>query len=351
MIKDVLSYLYVNAKVMAKEGKFISPMRWDDLWGCTSPAEVASLLEGTDYFPYLSEGAVHEARELEKAIMEEFSALAKEISNIVPKGAWSIREYLLRRWDVMNLRTIMRGIHGEARKEEIVDSLVGGGELDFAFLKGLIDAEGMDGFVALLTRTPYHALTEGLAKYHVMHNLFFLEASLDKVLWEDLLVKGMTLKGIREFRDFIEVCGETHNLKMILRAKKDGLSLEDVSPFLIPQCTLTNEITTAFDEEELSGLISLLEDTIYFEPLLSAQAEYERTGSVFSFEVALDNLVAQKAEDIRKKKPFGPGPLIGFIVLKEAEVKGLMAVVRSTEVDLDREDIRETVTRKQWKLP
>jgi V/A-type H+-transporting ATPase subunit C len=226
-----------------------------------------------------------------------------------------------------------------------------GGELDFTFLKGLIDAEGMDGFVALLTKTPYHGLTEGLDKYHASHNLFFLEALLDKVLWENLLVKVLKMKGSREFRGFIEVCAQTHNLKMILRAKKDDLTLEDVNPFLIPECTLTNEITTAFDEEELTGLISLLEDTIYFEPLLSAQAEYERTGSVFSFEAALDNLVEQNAEDIRKKKPYGPGPLIGFIVSKEAEVRDLTAIVRSTEVDLDRENIRETVTRKQWKLP
>ncbi len=351
MIKDVLSYLYVNAKVMAKEGKFIAPMRWDDLWGCTSPAEVASLLEGTDYYPYLAEGATHEAKELEKAIMEEFSALAKEISAIIPKGAWPIREYLLRRWDVMNLRTIMRGIHGETRKEQIVESVVEGGELEFTSLKDLIDAEGMDGFVALLTRTPYHGLAEGLDKYHATHNLFFLEALLDKVFWEDLLVKVLNLKGSREFREFIEVCAETHNLKMLLRAKNDGLSLEEVSSCLIPQCTITHEITTAFDEEELSGLISLLEDTIYFEPLLSAQAEYERTGSVFSFEAALDNLVEQHAEDIRKKRPFGSGPLIGFLVSKEAEVRDLTAIVRSTEVDLDRENIRETVTRKQWKSP
>jgi len=345
VIKDVLSYLYINAKVMAKEGKFISPTRWDDLWGCASPAEVASLLEGTDYFPYLAEGATHEAKELENSILEAFSALAREISDIMPKGAWPIREYLLRRWDVMNLRTIMRGIHGDLRREEIVESLVEGGEFDFSFLKGLIEAEGMDGFVALLTRTPYNALTEGLAGYHALHNLFFLEALLDKIFWAELLAKVMKSKSVKEFREFIQVCTETHNLKMILRAKNEGLSLEDVGPFLIPECPLTHKVTAVFDEEEVSGLISLLEDTIYFEPLLSAQTEYERTGSIFPFETALDNLVAQKAEDIRRKKPFGPGPLIGFITSKEAEVKGLLAVVRSTEVNLDRETIRETVTR------
>jgi V/A-type H+-transporting ATPase subunit C len=351
VIKDVLSYLYVNAKVMAKEGKFIAPMRWDDLWGCTSPAEVASLLEGTDYFPYLAEGATQEAKELEKAILEEFSALTREISAIIPKSARPIREYLLRRWDVMNLRTIMRGIHGEVSKGEIVESMVEGGELDYTFLKDLIDVEGMDGFVALLARTPYHGLTEGLDKYHATHNLFFLEALLDKVFWQGFLVKILNLKGSREFRGFIEVCAQTHNLKMILRAKNNGLSLEEVSSFLISESTLTNELTNAYDEEELSGLISLLEGTVYFEPLVSAQADYERTGSVFSFEAALDNLVEHHAEDIRKVKPFGPGPLIGFIVSKEAEVRGLTAIVRSTEVDLDRQNIRETVTRKQWTLP
>jgi len=345
MIRDVLSYLYVNAKVMAKEGKFISSMRWDDLWGCSSPGEVASLLEGTEYFMYLSERATEEVRELEKAIMEEFSSLAKEISDILPKGGGPIREYLLGRWDVMNLRTIMRGIHGNQNKEAIREALVEGGELNPGFLYSLLDAEGMDGFVAMLTKTPYYGLTEALAKYHGAGNLFFLESLLDKTFWEGLLAKVLNLKGVREFRDFIEVCAETHNLKVILRAKKDNLSLEDVTPVLIPECTVTSELTTAFEEEEVSGLITFTEGSIFFEPLMSAQTEYEKTGSVFSFEAALDSMVAQKAKDIRQKKPFGPGPLIGFIASKEAEVTGLLAVVRSTEVELDKDTIREMMTR------
>jgi V/A-type H+-transporting ATPase subunit C len=345
VIRDVLSYLYVNAKVMAKEGKFISPMRWDDLWGCDSPGEITSLLEGTDYFPYLSEGATNEAGELERAILHEFSALSTEISKIVPKGAWPIREYLLRRWDVINLRSIMRGIHGGTGKEEIMASLVEGGELGLTFLGDLIDSEDMDNWVALLANTPYQALTDGLAKYNETQNLFFLEASLDRIFWEDLLAKVLRIKGLKEFREFVEVCAEAHNLKIVLRAKNDGLSLEDISPFLIPECKAVSEIAPAFDEEELSGLISIFEDTVYFEPLLSAQAEYERTGSIFSFEAELDNLVVKKAEDIRKKKPFGPGPLIGFIMSKEAEVKNLVTIVRSTEIDLDRDEIREALTR------
>jgi len=351
MIGDVLSYLYVNAKIMAKEGKFISSARWEDLWGCTSPGEIASLLEGTDYSPYLNEAAINEAKELERAVLEEFSDLGREISKIIPKGAWPIKEYLLRKWDIINLRTAIREIHGGLRKQETLDSFIEGGELDFNFFKTLIDAEGMDDFVVLLAKTPYQSLSEGLAKYNETRNLFFLDSSLDKIFWEDLWLKVLKLRGIKEFRNFIEVCVETHNLRIILRAKNDGLALGDIDLFLIPECKLLNELLPAFDEEDLSGLISLLEDTIYFELLLSAQAEYERTGSILSFEEALDSLVIKRAGDIRKKKPFGQGPLIGFLVSKETEVKNLLAIVRSTEVDLDRDEIRESVMRKQWKSP
>jgi V/A-type H+-transporting ATPase subunit C len=347
MIGDTLSYLYVNAKIMAKEGKFISSSKWEDLWGCTSPGEIASLLEGTDYFPFLSEGAVGDSKELEKSILEEFSSLGREISTIIPKGSWPIKQYLLRKWDVINLRAVMRGIHGDASKQDkIADSLIEGGELDVTFIKTLMDAESMDDFVALLTKTPYQSLIDGISKYNETKNLFFLEALLDRIFWEDIWFKVLKIKGIREFREFIAVCVETHNLKIILRAKNDNLVSEDISPFLIPDCTTLNALLSAFDEEDLSDFIPLLEDTIYFEPLLSAQQEYEKTGSILTFEQTLDNLVVKKAEDIRKKKPFGSGPLVGFLVSKDAEVKNLLTIVRSTEVDLERNEIREALARK-----
>jgi V/A-type H+-transporting ATPase subunit C len=347
MIGDTLSYLYVNAKIMAKEGKFISPSRWEDLWGCSSPGEIASLLEGTDYFPFLSEGAVSDAIELEKSVLEEFSALGREISTIIPKGSWPIKEYLLKRWDIVNLRTLMRGIHGAAKKRDaIADSLIDGGELDVAFLRTLIEAESMDDFVARLAKTPYQSLIDGLGKYNETKNLFFLEASLDRIFWTDIWFKVLKIKGMKEFREFIRVCVETHNLKIILRAKNDGLLLEDITPFLIPDCATLNALLSAFDEEDLSDFIPLLEDTLYYEPLLSAQQDYEKIGSILAFEQALDNVVVKKAGDIRKKKPFGSGPLVGFLVAKDKEVQDLLTIVRSTEVDLEKNEIREALARK-----
>jgi vacuolar-type H+-ATPase subunit C/Vma6 len=59
----------------------------------------------------------------------------------------------------------------------------------------------------------------------------------------------------------------------------------------------------------------------------------------------LDGAVVEKGADIRKKRPFGPGPLIGFLVAKETEVRTLLALVRSTEVALNREEVRQAIAR------
>jgi len=344
-MRDVLSYLYVNATVMAKEGKFIPQARWEDLWGATAPGEVASLLEATDYFPYLSEGAVSDARELEKAILAEFSVVGKEISKIIPKGAWPIREYLLRKWDVINLRTAIRGMHSGAKKEEILASVLEGGELDATFFKSIVAAESMEDLVAMLTRTPYRSLSQGLARYSETNNLFFLESLLDKAFWENLWLKVLNHRASKGFREFLEVCVETHNLKIILRAKQDRLLREEVAPCLIPECKIFDEVLAAFDEEDIAGLLPLLDGTPYFESLAARQPEYESTGFVLVFEEVLDGAVRAKGKDIRKKRPFGPGPLIGFLVAKEMEVRNLLTLVRSTEVPLNREEVREAITR------
>ncbi len=346
MIREALSYLYVNAKVMAKEGKFISSHKWDDLWGCASPGEIVSLLEGTDYFPYFSEGAFNDARELEKSVLEEYSNLGKEISSIIPKGAWQLQEFILRKWDVINLRAIMRGIHGGFGKDQIMDSLVEGGEMDLIFFTSLIDVESMDDFVALLEKTPYRSLSDATTKYNETKNLYFLESTLDKIYWSYLWQSILKAKGIKEFKEYIERCVEAQNLKIILRAKSNNMTLEEINAFLIPDCPLLKDILPVFDEENISGLLPLLEDTVYFEPLASVEQEHEKTGSVLCFEDMLDKLINQKADEIRKKKPFGPGPLIGFLISKDREVHNLLAIIRSTGVDLDRENIRESLMRK-----
>ena len=115
---------------------------------------------------------------------------------------------------------------------------------------------------------------------------------------------------------------------------------------MIPECKILDELLVALDEEDIAGLLPLLEGTPYFESLASRQPEHESTGSIMAFEEVLDGAVLAKGEDIRRKRPFGPGPLIGFLVSKETEVRTLLALARSTEVELSREEAREAVTRK-----
>ena len=57
--------------------------------------------------------------------------------------------------------------------------------------------------------------------------------------------------------------------------------------------------------------------------------EYNQTQSISVFDEALDSYERDMAKNIFKKKPFGIGPIIGFMYKKEDEIKNLKIIARS----------------------
>src|SRR5690606_1076896 len=82
------------------------------------------------------------------------------------------------------------------------------------------------------------------------------------------------------------------------------------------------------ESEDVSGVVNGLEGT-EFAPLLSeALSKYSQTGSIASFETALDNHINETAKKISLKNQFGIGPMIGFLNKKETEIKNLKIIAR-----------------------
>ncbi|MGP8024175.1 MAG: V-type ATPase subunit, partial [Methanobacterium sp.] len=82
------------------------------------------------------------------------------------------------------------------------------------------------------------------------------------------------------------------------------------------------------EAEDVAAVINGLEGTDYA-PLLSEELpKYSETGSVSTFETALNNHVNQEAKKIALKNQFGIGPMIGFLNSKEVEIKNLKIIAR-----------------------
>ena len=131
------------------------------------------------------------------------------------------------------------------------------------------------------------------------------------------------------------------NFKVLLRAKRDRLSWDEIKNFLLPQGNLFHQAKTSYGEEEdIRGLISSLETTPFYHSLIEVLLEYERTQSILPLEKALDEFLLRAGWEISLKHPFGIGPLMGFLSLKESEMRNVKAIAIAKEAQLDHDEIR-----------
>lgn len=121
------------------------------------------------------------------------------------------------------------------------------------------------------------------------------------------------------------------NLKLIIRAKADGLDYDALSPYLISEGYQLREwkLKDLMESDSVEGVISSLDGTKYAEILQEPLSRYNNGESISVFENALDSYFADYSHSLSLEKPLGVGPIIGFLSGKEREIKNLKIIARA----------------------
>ena len=130
MIFGLIPYLYLNARIMAKEAKLVGPDKLEELISAPSVIEIVSALEETEYGEYLSDLAAESVEAVEDALLLQNAEIDEEIFKIIPKKVSDLFLFLKKKWDIHNLKVIFRGIDGGLSGEEINTRLIPAGEFD-----------------------------------------------------------------------------------------------------------------------------------------------------------------------------------------------------------------------------
>ena len=173
-----------------------------------------------------------------------------------------------------------------------------------------------------------------------------LESALDKYYLDKLLASSETPSDENKqiLYSYVGNQVDVANIKLILRAKVDGLDYDAISPYMIDSGYQLREwkLKDLMEAEDVTGVISSLEGTKYSDVLTDVLPEYNETGSVALFEKALDKFLVDSAKSYSMKKPLGIGPIIGFLSQKEVEVRNLKVIARAKrEEDFPISKIRE----------
>jgi V/A-type H+-transporting ATPase subunit C len=343
-LSNILPYLYATARIRAKEARLLKAETIEELVNTGSLAEIASLLENTDYALAMQGLVFENAESIEQLLERQTADIYSEVAGMMPEKVQGVFAFLQQQWDVRNIKTLLRGLRSGLPSEKIMSSVLPFGTLDVELLKKMAEAAGIEDVIPLFEATPYGALTQMLPAYEQAESLLPLEAMLDKVLFENMWACVEAGGPMQVLQSFFAARIDALNMKTLMRAKRDHLLLSDIQSYLINGGQVSQLLIKAFDEvDDVSALASELDGTLYYKPVMDALADYDRNASLFALEKVLDETALAIGRDTAVKQPYGIAPVLGFLARKDVEVRNIRAISRAKEAGLAPEQIRELV--------
>ncbi len=336
---------YVNARVRARRAALFSDEDYRKLIRM-GPSEIARFMEETEY-----------EREI-NALGTRFSGvdlieyalnrnLAKHFDDLLDwsKGqTYDLIARYLRKFDVWNVKTIIRGIYTDTPAEEIQTDLIRAGELEDALLDRMVEADEIEDVVEMLDGTIfYDGLVDAYEEYEESGMLVPLENALDREFYENLLEDlGRPQEGPRAmYVEFLEAEIDFRNARNALRLARTGADL-DPAEFYIEGGVL-------FTQSELSRLVNDYDELVshiadsrrYGDRLSTALNQLREAESLIEFEHALDAALLEYADRLSSIYPVSISAVLSYILAKEREVENIRAIARGREVGLSENEIED----------
>jgi V/A-type H+-transporting ATPase subunit C len=272
--------------------------------------------------------------------------LAKEYQKILDIMPGTLKEFAasyLRRWDIQNVLTILRGKQQGMKSGKIKELLVPAGSLDRVFLDRLLAEESPARVVEALKGTSlYPVASEEIGAAMETGSFSRMADELYKEFYHDLVEKAESgLKGGRPFREYIRMEIDVKNIQILCRLRQErpvgditemlvaGGSFSLVELQRLAQMESEDEFIDALEQKRFTreGLMPLLEDLRQRRP-------------IHEIEVDLSGIMMERMEHLTKRYPFSICPVLEYLERKWMEVRNLRALARGKMAELPAERIR-----------
>ncbi len=248
-------------------------------------------------------------------------------------------EVVLMRWDLSNLRVILRGKQGGTPQEEIAANLIPAGSLNEAALRELAgqpDVPAVVGAFSGLDHPFAAALSEGLADYLETKDLFTLELRLERTYAEHgLRVASGTGHSEQVVRVLLQTELDATNVKTAFKLQGAlTLSSEEKLRFFIPGGRAVSEdlfLLLADRERAEQGMKWL---RVQGFPVKAINAD------LTVFERDLDLAMIRTQTGLYLGDPLSIDVVIAYLAMKHNEVKNLRLLARSKQLGIPRDRVR-----------
>ncbi|MDR2865890.1 MAG: ATP synthase A1 subunit C [Methanomassiliicoccaceae archaeon] len=341
--KKTGNYAYTVAKVKAKKASLLGDDAYAKMLMMSLP-EISRFIGESGYQKEMAElaGRTEGIDLIEHAT---YRNMAEVFSSILQSTQGELRDMVsayLTKWDIWNLKVILRGKTYGVDIESMKEDLVPAGRLDASALDKLLSLENDKEIIAEFERIKHVEIPpEVVNAYKAAGHLRNIEDYLDKLYYKRLLISIVpSSRPKRLFQEFIRREIDTINLETILILKMEGIRGEEVMEFFIDGGKQIDKklATQLANAESISAAANDLAQLDFYEDIKEAlDAE---TKSLKDLVAGMKKYHIRQAKKFSHLYPLSVIPILDFMIHKNIEVDNIRIIARGIESGIDREMIK-----------
>lgn len=389
-------YGYLNARLHGMKSRLLSWAEYEKLLKAQGIGELTEMIGKTLLRPFLEKALVRLEGEaaLEEAFKGDFVQASRKVLKVSEGEQRKLVRILLGRWDVFNVKTVLRGKHGGVSPQETYNSLIPAGELDTGALKSLADQPGVKEVVDLLATWGFslaEPLVDNLDAYHHDFNLVRLELALDKAYFAGALRatrgRGSDDRLVREFLgSLIDIANVMAKVRLTMedistwvetkeekaaREKKEAarrrvraarpkirrearqLSARERYPLpAIQDYFIQGGLETGGPGLEkllrlrnMGKLLAFVSRTSFGHLVSAEMLELEKIPDTAAFERSMEMELIKRCTGLHRREPMGIAMAISFLWMKYNELVNLRIIGRGKEFNIPDNVLRNELCR------
>ena len=336
-------YIYVCTRTRVRKAKLIPAEEYARMLNMSLP-EITRFIEETEYKKEIDElgTSFHGIDLIETSLSWNLAKEYQSILDITPGTLKDFTKAYLKRWDIQNVLTILRGKMQGLKPGKIKEVLIPAGSLDRVFLDRLLLEESPDRVADTLKGTDLYPIVSRDVGHAVESGSFSqMENELYKQFYAGLLVTAKSgLKGGAQFLSFIQLDIDITNIRNLFRLRADKL-IEDARSMMIPGGTFpVDELQQIYSIKDQNEFIDTLQKRMTVKPIQDALEEMKGARSGHEIDVGLTRSQLEQMERLSKINPFSVHPILVYLERKRYEVANLRAIARGKESNLSADRIR-----------
>lgn len=341
-------YGYANARIRGMRARLLDSSYLDGLIAAANVNSLIQDLSETEYAPEIEDAIIksRDAAAIDEALKNNMVRTFQKVNGFINEEAAYILTTLLGRWDVFNIKTILRGKHMQLPAEEIAEGLLPAGFLTQVDLDALSMTNDLRAVIdtAVTWGLPFaSAMRSGYMDFMRSGELADLELAMDRYYtdWADKRL-GRRSTNTQLARTLLQMQVDISNLVTVFRLQKADVENIEVGRFFLQggqaiKADLYEELARMSDVDEV---LSRLKGTPYGKALDDAAVKFLEENSIAVFERALEDHLMRKALAMGRGDPLGVGIAVAYLWAKQNEVTNLRIIVKGKAVGMPEARVR-----------